>query len=207
MSNAAPDDVVTLVVRHRIKAGAEAQYEAWLRRTVSIAGRYDGHLGVDIIRGHGAGLRLFTCVLRFRDTDSLQRWLDSSERRGLIEEVSPLLADGDQTEINRQSEFWFTPADVASPPPRWKQAAVTFLVILPLSMLVPFFWKPILGRLPALDALLSYLIGNVVITLSIVLLVVYLFMPWATRVFAPWLRAASNPPDVDAKHPSSEVKP
>jgi hypothetical protein len=54
---------------------------------------------------------------------------------------------------------------------------------------------------------LSYLIGNVVITLSIVLLVVYLFMPWATRMFAPWLRAASNPPDVDAKHPSSEVKP
>jgi len=84
---------------------------------------------------------------------------------------------------------------------------VTFLVILPLSMLVPLFWKPILGRLPALDALLSYLIGNVVITLSIVLLVVYLFMPWATRVFAPWLRAASTPPDVDAKHPSSEVKP
>lgn len=207
MSNAGPDDLVTLVVRHRIKAGAEARYETWLRRTVSIARGYDGHLGVDIIRGHGAGLRLFTCVLRFRDIDSLQRWLDSSERRGLIDEVSPLLADGEQIEINRQNEFWFTPPDVASPPPRWKQAVVTFLVILPLSMLVPLFWKPILGGLPALDYLSRYLISNVVITLSIVVLVVYLFMPWATRVFAPWLGATSNPPDVDAKHPSNEVKP
>jgi len=193
MSNAAPDDVVTLVVRHRIKAGVEAQYEAWLRRTVTIAASYDGHLGVDVIRGHGAGLHLFTCVLRFRDIDALQRWLDSSERHGLIEEVSPLLADGDQTEINRQNEFWFTPAETASPPPRWKQAVVTFLVILPLSMLVPLFWKPILGAVPVLgDYLLNFVVGNIVITLSIVLLVVYLFMPWATRLFAPWLGAAAK---------------
>lgn len=68
-----PDEVVTLVVRHRIKAGQETAYEAWLRRIVRIAGQWQGHLGVDVVRGKHAGLTLFTCVLRFSSTQAMQR--------------------------------------------------------------------------------------------------------------------------------------
>jgi len=54
-------------------------------------------------------------VLRYRSTDDLQRWLDSPERKTLIEEAAPLLADGDHTEIGAVNEFWFTPKPTASP--------------------------------------------------------------------------------------------
>jgi len=37
--------------------------------------------------------------------------------------------------------------------------------------------------------LAGYLISNLLITLSIVVLVVYLFMPLATRMLDPWLTA------------------
>ena len=37
-SGTGPDEVVTLVVKHLIKRGREADYEAWLRRIVRIAG-------------------------------------------------------------------------------------------------------------------------------------------------------------------------
>lgn len=63
---------------------------------------------------------------------------------------------------------------------------MTFLVILPLSLVVPLLWQPAFARLPWLG---SYLGSNLVITASIVLLVVYLFMPRATRLFAGWLNA------------------
>lgn len=180
MSTDISNDVVTLLIRHRAKDGCEQDYENWLRRTVGIAKGYPGHLGVDVLRERNH----FTCVLRFASTDQLQGWLDSDERHRLIEEVAPLLADGDRLEINPDREFWFTLGN--APPPRWKQACLTFLVILPLSLLVPLLWQPLFEKLPWLG---GYLQSNVLITLSIVLLVVYLFMPTVTRWFSSWLNA------------------
>ena len=186
-----PDDIVTLLIRHRVKQGREQDYEGWLRHTIGVAKGYPGHLGIDVVRDQSAPQHLFTCVLRFASTQQLQGWLDSADRRQLIAEVSPLLAEGDQLEINPEREFWFTPvaADVP-PPPRWKQACVTFLVILPLALLVPLLWQPLFRLQPWLG---GYVASNVVITASIVLLVVYLFMPPVTRFFAGWLNAENTP--------------
>ncbi len=185
------EEVVTLVIKHRVKAGFEVAYEAWLRNIVSIAGQQDGHLGVDVMRGKNAGLDLYTCVLRFCSTEAMQRWLDSPQRQALVNEATPMLADGDQTEVNPVNEFWFVPAEVGSPPPpRWKQAVVTLLVILPHTLLVPLLWGPLLQ----LHAFLSnYVVATFLITLTIVVSVVYLFMPLATRLFAPWLSPSTQP--------------
>ncbi|WP_455825746.1 antibiotic biosynthesis monooxygenase [Pseudomonas graminis] len=187
-SKTGPDEVVTLVVKHLIKQGLEADYEAWLRRIVRIAGERPGHLGVDVVRSKQNGLALFTCVLRYRSTDALETWLDSPERKTLIAEAAPMLADGDNTEIGGANEFWFTPqTDNAAKPPRWKQAVVTLCVILPLTLLVPIVWGPILRLHPFLS---NYVVATFLVTVTIVVLVVYLLMPAATRLFAPWLEAS-----------------
>ncbi|MBT2294920.1 antibiotic biosynthesis monooxygenase [Pseudomonas fluorescens] len=178
------NEAATLVVRHRVKAGHEQQYEAWLRRVIDTASRYVGHMGIDVARSHSDGLPLFTCVLHFSCTQHLQNWLDSSERQALIAEVKPLLTDGDQIEVSTAREFWFVPASEHQPPPRWKQVCVTFLVIMPLSLIVPQLWQPLFKRITWLG---SYPVSAVVVTLSIVLLVVYLFMPMVTRWLAAWL--------------------
>ena len=184
-------EVVTLVIKHRIKAGFEVPYSTWLRNIVRIAGQWEGHLGVDVIPGKHAGLDTYTCILRFCSTDAMQRWLDSPQRRELVNEAIPMLADGDQTEVNPANEFWFSPPnETRSPPPRWKQAALTLLVIFPHTLLVPLIWKPLLGVSPVLS---NYVVATFVITLTIVLSVVYLFMPMATRVFASWLTSSTEP--------------
>jgi antibiotic biosynthesis monooxygenase (ABM) superfamily enzyme len=191
MNTELSDGVVTLLVRHRVKQGMDQKYEAWLRRTIATARSYQGHLGIDVMRGQSRGLTLFTCVLRFATTEQLQYWLDSEDRQRLVAEAQPLLADGDQIEVNADHEFWFTPIDDAqTPPPRWKQACVTFLVILPLSFLVPLIWKPLFVWQPWLG---GYVQSNVLITLSIVLLVVYVFMPRVTRLFSKWLQPRPAP--------------
>ncbi|MGV6393311.1 antibiotic biosynthesis monooxygenase [Pseudomonas caspiana] len=196
ISQPAFSEVVTLVIKHRIRAGLEADYEAWLRRIVSIAGGYPGHLGVDVIRSKSGGLHLFTCVLRFHSTEAMQSWLDSDQRRDLVEEARPMLADGDQTEVNPHNEFWFTPTSEASasPPPRWKQACVTFLVICPLTLLIPLLWRPVFALSPLLA---NYVVSTALVTITIVLLVCYVMMPAATRLFAPWLNAAKNRDSVE----------
>lgn len=181
------DGVVTLLVRHRISTGQAQRYEEWLRRVIGVARSYPGHLGIDVMRGNSEGLPLFTSVLRFASTEQLQAWLDSADRQRLVEEAAPMLADGDQLEINTDREFWFTPVEAGSAqPPRWKQACVTFMVILPLSFLVPWLWGPVFKQVPWLG---GYAPANTVITLSVVLLVVYVFMPRATRWLSGWLQA------------------
>lgn len=189
-SKLSADEIVTLVIKHRVKAGLEAEYEAWLRRIVAIASTYDGHLGVDIIRGKSEGLHMFTCVVRFCSVEVMQGWLDSEERRQLVIQAEPMLADGDVTEVERHSEFWFVPATDAPPPPRWKQAVVTFFVICPLTLMIPLLWQPIFS----LNVLFTnYILSTALVTVTIVLLVVYLLMPFATRIAAPWLNAKATP--------------
>lgn len=178
-------DIVTLVVRHRVRPAQLTAYEAWLRRTIGVADQFEGHLGVNVVRSQAAGLTRFTIVLRFSGPQRLQAWLESYERKQLINEALPLLVEGDQIEVSEVKDFWFTPAESNTQPPRWKQACVTFLVILPLSLSVPLAWRPAFASVPWLG---SYLGSNLVITATIVLLVVYLFMPMVTGWFAGWLQ-------------------
>lgn len=178
------NEVATLIVRHRIKAGHEQQYEMWLRRIIDTASRYAGHMGVNVVRSRSNGLPLFTCILHFSRTTYLQGWLDSSDRQELIAEVKPMLADGDRVEVLNAREFWFAPSSENIRPPRWKQALLTFLIIMPLTLLVPQLLLPVFERVTWLG---TPPISAVIVTLSIVLLVVYVFMPLFTRCLATWL--------------------
>ncbi len=178
-------NVVTLVIQHKARAAALAQYEAWLKRAVTTARQQPGHLDVNVIRPDGGGCH-FTTVVRFADAELLQAWVNSAERQALVSEVLPLLEDGDHTHVHDDPEFWFTPASSNTPaPPRWKQAVLTYLVICPLTMLVPIVLAPLFTRVPQLA---GPVIGNLIGNLLVILPVVFFIMPWVTRRCANWLR-------------------
>ena len=89
---------VTSVIHHSVRPGAEGQYEAWLRRIIPIAGGFEGHRGVNVIRPP-VGSPAYTIVLHFDTLRQLEHWLSSELRKQLIDEVEPLLENGDQVEI------------------------------------------------------------------------------------------------------------
>lgn len=180
------DRLVTLVVHHRVSSEHVAAYEEWLKRTVNRAAGYPGHMGVSVIRPHDtADAKVFTSILRWASEQDAQRWLASDDRRRLVEEVRPLLEDGDQIQIKRDNQFWFTPPQEGIlQPPLWKQAVLTFCIIYPLTLILPWVWGPAFRHWPRLG---SYVLSNLIITLCIVVLVVYLLMPGATRWFSTWL--------------------
>ncbi|MNM84723.1 hypothetical protein D3C81_968210 [compost metagenome] len=186
--NTAPQDnrnVVTLVIQHKVRAESLAGYEEWLKRTVSVARRQPGHLDVNVIRPDHGG-RHFTTVVRFSDASLLQAWVNSAERQTLVGQVLPLLESGDNTQVHDDPEFWFTPpSTTATPPPRWKQALLTYLVICPMTLIVPQLLAPLFARFPQLGGML---IGNLIGNLLVILPVVFFIMPWVTRRCANWLR-------------------
>jgi antibiotic biosynthesis monooxygenase (ABM) superfamily enzyme len=178
-------NVVTLVIQHKARAESLSEYEAWLKRTVSAARRQPGHLDVSVIRPDAGGLH-FTTVVRFADASQLQAWVNSQERQALVDEVLPLLDGGDHTQVHEDPEFWFTPPSVNSAqPPRWKQALLTYLVICPMTLVVPQLLAPLFARFPLLG---GPVLGNLIGNLFVILPVVFYIMPWATRRCANWLR-------------------
>jgi hypothetical protein len=186
MSDVDLNNVVTLVIHHKVKLANVPQYEGWLKRAVQAAKEQPGHLGVNVIRPD-ADEGMYTTVVRFADIRQLQAWIASERRHALVEEVLPLLEEGDHPLVHADAEFWFTPPRPQThPPPRWKQAVLTYLVICPLTMVIPQLWRPVFQHYPALGGVV---LSNMLITLCVVVSVVFLIMPRVTRWFAGWLSA------------------
>ena len=70
-------------------------------------------------------------------------------------------------------------------PPRWKQALLTYLVICPMTMIIPQLLAPLFARFPQLGGPIT---GNLIVNLFVILPVVFYIMPWVTRRCANWLR-------------------
>lgn len=180
------DSIVTLVIDHKVRAGQRDAYEAWLKRTVAAAREQEGHLGVNVIRPEGEA-SVFTIVIRFAAADQLDAWINSDRRHKLVDEVLPLLEEGDKTAVHADPEFWFTPSHPAvRQPPRWKQAVLTYFIICPLTMIIPQLWQPLFREYPVLGGVIP---SNLLITFCIVVSVVYVLMPWVSRLLAGWLNA------------------
>ncbi len=180
----ADNNTVTLVITHAIRPGEAARYEQWLEKIMPTAARFPGHLGVHVIRPT-AGNDTYNVVIRFDTLEHLNAWTDSPERHRLVEEIKSSLADDDKVQVHTETAFWFTPESATvKRPPQWKQFLITLLVIFPSTNLVPW----LTGMLfPGLRGTLP---GHLLNDACVVALVVWLWMPMVTKLFAGWLKKA-----------------
>ncbi|WP_054180495.1 antibiotic biosynthesis monooxygenase [Trabulsiella odontotermitis] len=175
---------VTLVITHALDQAHAEQYEQWLGKIMPIAAEYPGHLGANVIRP-AAGQNLWNIIIRFDTLEHLYGWTQSETRKQLVDEITPLLTEGDRTEIRTEAAFWFTPPEPnVRRPPQWKQFLITLLVIFPSTNLVPWLTGLLFPSLKG--TLLLHFINDA----CVVALVVWLWMPIVTRLFAGWLKKA-----------------
>jgi antibiotic biosynthesis monooxygenase (ABM) superfamily enzyme len=176
--------MVTSVIEHAVRPGAEAKYEAWLGKITPIAKRFPGHRGIEFIRPPG-GSGSYSILLRFDTLENLQDWLRSDTRRELLEEAEQFFERGEKIDIKTGLEFWFTPPPPAQKHPApYKQFLVTLSVVFPLTLVVPWALRPLFDAMPALGL---PGISNLLISSVIVGLMTYVIMPHYTRLIAKWL--------------------
>jgi antibiotic biosynthesis monooxygenase (ABM) superfamily enzyme len=175
---------VLSVIRHQVRSDSREQYEAWLREIVPIAAGYPGHRGVNIIKPAG-GLSEYVIVLHFDRIDNLRAWLESDVRNDLVKKVRPCLEVAEDIKIETGLEFWFMPPEAlqrhAKP---YKQFLATLSVIYPLTLIVPWAFRPVFAAVPPLGSLL---VANLLINVVIVGLLTWVIMPRYTRLLAKWL--------------------
>ena len=179
-----PNKIVTFIITHRILAGKEAEYEAWVNEIGDACKKYEGHLGSNIIRPtktHNA----YTVNIRFNTYESLQNWVESDERKLYIDKIVPVLEQGDQYEIKTGIDFWFTPLEAKQKVPvRYKQYLATLSVIYPMTLVVPLVLSPLLNNVLIFS---SIFLSKLLVATVMVWLMTYVIMPPYTRSIAKWL--------------------
>jgi len=185
-------DSVSFVVRHRLRAGAQAAYETWLMQNMRVAAAFPGYRGVKVVRPP-AGSMEYTIVLDFATHEDATRWHQSSERARLIEDLQPHLDDAAQVSVGAGIDYWFPPEPPAAglppvKPPVWKQWLITTSVIWPLTMVIPWVFEPLFKALPALGV---YGVKQGILAAVLVALVAWVIMPRYTRLLHGWLFAGS----------------
>jgi antibiotic biosynthesis monooxygenase (ABM) superfamily enzyme len=191
------DGPVTVVVTRIAKRDKIMEFEEWMDGIIHEAMRFEGHMGVDVIRPSDLSNPEYIIIFRFNTFENLARWENSEARREWIAK-SKEVAEGEPT-VEKQTglEIWFTPRSrsggstkgnkaslsattAAIAPPRYKMAIViTAIIFILVSILLPQIRQLTTG----LHIHLSTFLGVVIM----VLLMTYVIMPSVTRLLGPWL--------------------
>lgn len=180
---------VTVSITRHVDPGHEDQMLAWLRAGTQLSERFDGFLGSGWVRP-SAGSTEWHMLYRFADAEALRVWDESEQRRWWLESAQGFVESA-LHEKRTGIEGWFDEPTTVDrqdlrpsplPPPRWKQMCAIFIVFFPLSLAANE-----LGRVYAAD---WWLPVRVLVTVcAMTPLMTYVFLPFVTRLLAPWLNA------------------
>jgi antibiotic biosynthesis monooxygenase (ABM) superfamily enzyme len=193
MSEAAEDDPlddgsVTVVTSRHVKPGHEAAFEQWLVGIGEAAAHYPGWIGRRVTRPGDHERPEWVVVFKFDSYAHLQAWTESAERRTWLERVRPHVIDEFKETVLTGLERWFTLPSVPGvpPPPRYKMAIVTLIVVYPLSLLLGAAANRWLVALP--PPMRSLIAGATMISLM-----TWVVMPRVTRLLKDWLYPSIPP--------------
>ena len=176
------DAGVTVIVRRRVKAGAEPTYEGWLQRLLGDAAGLPGYLGATVQRPGPTGPREYTSVFRFDSVEHLRAFEASDLRRRALDEVAPLVEGDAAWDELTGLEAWFAapPGTVVPQPSRPRMALLMIGVVYVLVLSIGTVVAQVMGGVPPALRLL--------VTIAIeVALLTWVIMPPLTRRLARWI--------------------
>ena len=158
----------------------ERAYCTWIAKIHQVEAKFPGFKGVYMQSPHGDSLNWIT-LLQFDTTDNLDRWLNSPERRAVLEEGKSLIASLESHRVISPYAGWFASiAKRGELPPAWKQTMLVLLVLFPIVMLELKYLSPLTA---SLNLSLGTFIGNAIS----VTLVSWPMMPFVIFCLGWWL--------------------
>lgn len=181
MASSPKHEPVTVVARHTLAPGREAEFRAWVAGIVEECSRFEGYLGTEVVRPAGKGDHAYASIFRFDTVEHLDAWMQSPARASWNERARAFQARPSRVTRYEGLEAWFVPPRGSPPqaPPKHRMALVTFAVIWPMVHVIP---PAIAALVPAPRLALEALAVG-----TIVLLMTWVVMPAVTRLLRPWL--------------------
>ncbi|KFF02204.1 antibiotic biosynthesis monooxygenase [Chryseobacterium luteum] len=174
----------SVVITHHILDGKRQEYEKWLDEIVPITKHSEGFIDLQIVRPIPDLTFVYTVIIRFDTISHLKHWMESDNRKNLIEKANPLFRKNDNYKIKSGLDFLFESENETKVPVRWKQFIVTWSAIYPLSLLIPLFVLPFLRFL---QIPVNHYFDGLIVSGCIVFLMVFAVMPNYTKLIRKWL--------------------
>ena len=185
----ADDGPLTVSITRRVAAEDDLLMQAWVHAGTSMAERFEGFLGAGWVR---SGSEDWHMLYRFDSREHLDAWERSPERIRWLRSAADLV-EHRRTEYRTGIEGWFDEPTSSSvheqgqpvppAPPRWKQASVIWIAFFPTSLTLTYLLSPFSAGWPVVVRVL-------VTTLLATPWMTYVLLPFATRLFGRWLKAA-----------------
>jgi antibiotic biosynthesis monooxygenase (ABM) superfamily enzyme len=176
------DPPVAVRVTRRVKPERVEEFEEWVSGITAATARFPGYLGAEVLKPGDPSDTDYHIHLQVRSYERPQALGRLRRTAGLVLAGGAVTRrPGPQTRRGRPREVVRAALDQdASPPPRYKMVAITWLAIYPLITAVFFFFGDPLQRLP-----LGF--RTLAVTAIIVPAMLYLVLPLMTPLFARWL--------------------
>jgi antibiotic biosynthesis monooxygenase (ABM) superfamily enzyme len=177
---------VSAVISTRVLPGKEAEYRVWERKIAAAQSKAPGLQGYRFEPPVPGIQEDYVAILRFDTEANLQAWLDSPERKKLVDEATPLTEEFHARIASAGFEQWFRDVSPGGAPlPVWKMDMLVLLMLYPIV----FLWSVWIGMpyMSNLSFAISLFIGNIVS----VVLTGYL-VPWVANRFGWWLQPATH---------------
>lgn len=182
-------DAVTAVISHEVRPGRERDFVRWQGRMRKVQEGFPGFMGFELFQPVPGVQEKWVAVLRFDTRENLDGWLESDDRKKLLEEGSGYFADYDVQKVRSAFSGWFRFEDESTGrvPPNWKQAMSVLLALYPTVMILNLtVGKALQGA--GVPQYLGLFMGNV---LSVAVLT-WLAMPLVNRVLRSWLASGEE---------------
>ncbi|MFJ2667127.1 antibiotic biosynthesis monooxygenase [Nocardia fluminea] len=181
------EEVATVVVSHPVAAERETEFIAWQDRMTEVERTFRGFRGSGLHRPIPGVQSDWTIIYSFSSAEHLDRWLESPQRKALLEQA-PDFRDFEVHRIANPYGSWFPPSRTGEEggPASWKTALSVLVGLYPtvviLTVLIAEIW-------PGAQLWISLLVGNI---LSVALLT-WVVMPVVTRALGFWMRSSPRP--------------
>ena len=181
-----PTRMPSVLITYQVPSGAEAEFLKWQRSIQIAQSRFPGFIRHKIERPIPGVHDDWLVVLSFDSEPHMQDWLNSAERKALIEKGGPF---GDKFKVrhsNHGFDFWFPPGTAPSMTPHgiFKSNLLVLLMLYPIV----FLWNylidgPFIQGRAGVPFWLALFIGNIFSTQ----LLGWLAAPWIFKVFDWWM--------------------
>lgn len=171
---------------HRVNAASLDQFLAIEERLKATVASYSGYLsevGPTFLGAiEGGRVLLYESVIRFDSIQSFLGWMDSQERRFIL---NPAERAGYRFEGSADWDGYsqWLSESVKKRVPGWKMNLLVLLVLYPTVMLLNALLRPVPWDFPAV-----LLLGN----LCSVAITGWVLVPWASRVYRAWAEGTGS---------------
>ncbi len=171
---------------HRVHAASLDRFLAIEERLKAAVKNYSGYLseaGPTFLESIEAGrILLYESVIRFDSIQSFLGWMDSQERRFIL---NPAEREGYRFEGSADWDGYaqWLSQSVRKRVPVWKMNLLVLLVLYPTVMILNALLRPVPWDFPA-----ALLLGN----FCSVAITGWLLVPWASRVYRAWAEGTGS---------------